>query len=279
MLSKKLDGRLGTLDAEGRQLVDSLTAAKDGILQNYEGLRYAAVVRTISALADEANRYVEQKQPWATIKTDPEGTRATLTAVLNAVRILAIYLKPVLPVFAGKVETFLNVGTLGFADIDTKLENHTIGKFERLFERIDEEQVNTMIEESKESQAAQPPAAAEGSEEAVEAFKPECTIDDFAKVDLRIAKVVKAERVEGADKLLRLILDVGTVEKTVMAGIAMAYQPEDLVGRLVVFLANLKPRQMRFGLSEGMILASGTGGKDIFMLSVDEGAKPGQQIR
>jgi methionyl-tRNA synthetase len=118
------------------------------------------------------------------------------------------------------------------------------------------------------------PALAEG----VEPFKPECTIDDFAKIDLRVAKVVSAERVTGADKLLRLVLDVGGVQKNVMAGIAMAYKPEDLVGKMVVFFANLKPRQMKFGLSEGMILAAGSGGTDISMLSVDPGAKPGQKI-
>jgi len=285
MLTKKLEGRLGTLDAEGRQLVETLAAARDNIGAAYEGLRYAAAVRAISALADEANRYVEQKQPWATIKTDPEGTRATLTATLNAVKILAIYLKPILPKFAEKVEKFLNVGELHFADVGSVLENHTINKFERLFERMDEEQVTAMIEESKEGQAApQPEPAAEPAEateetkETAEPFKPECTIDDFAKIDLRIAKVVTAERVEGADRLLRFVLDVGGIQKTVMAGIATAYQPEDLVGRLVVYVANLKPRKMRFGLSEGMILASGPGGTDIHMLSVDEGATPGQDV-
>jgi methionyl-tRNA synthetase len=277
MLTKKLEGRLGTLDAEGGRLVEALAAARDRICAAYEGLNYATAVRTISALADEANRYVEQKQPWTTIKTDPESTRATLTATLNAVRILTIYLKPILPEFARKVETFLNVGELHFADVDDTLENHTINAFERLFERIDEEQVNAMIEESKEGQAPQPTPPVEANE-AAEPFKAECTIDDFAKIDLRVAKVVKAERVEGADKLLRFVLDVGTVEKTVMAAVATAYQPEDLVGKLVVFFANLKPRKMRFGLSEGMILAAGTGGTDIYMLSVDSGAKPGQQI-
>jgi len=133
--------------------------------------------------------------------------------------------------------------------------------------------VNAMLEESKETQAPQPAAT-----EPVEPFKPECTIDDFAKIDLRIAKVLKAESVEGADRLLRLILDVGGPEKTVFAAIATAYKPEDLTGKTVVFFANLKPRQMRFGLSEGMILAAGPGGKDIFMLSADTGAKPGQEI-
>jgi len=273
MLTKKLDSRLGQLDEQGRELVGKLVAARDQITDDYENLRFASVVRTITALADEANRYVEQNQPWVTVRTDPERTRTTLTAVMNAVRILTIYLKPILPKYAEKVERFLNVQSLTFAYIEIVLENCTINSFERLVERIDEEQVNAMIEESKESQGQMPAEAV-----AAEPLKPECTIDDFAKIDLRIAMVVTAEPVEGADKLLRLVLDVGGLQKTVLAGIATAYKPQDLVGRLVVYFANLKPRQMRFGLSEGMILAAGTGGKEIFMLSADSGAQPGQTI-
>jgi methionyl-tRNA synthetase len=274
MLTRRLDSKLGRLDEQGKELIDKLIAAKDRIIEDYENLRYAAVVRSITNLADEANRYVEKNQPWTTIKTDLEQTRATLTAVINAVRILAIYLKPIVPKYAEKVQRFLNVGTLHLANIDPVLEDHNINNFERLFERIDEEQVNAMVEESKETQVPQPAMA-----ESAAPFKPECTIDDFAKMDLRIAKVLKAESVEGADKLLRLVLDVGGPQKTVMAAIATAYKPEDLNGKIVVFFANLKPRQMKFGLSEGMILASGTGGKDIFMLTADTGAKPGQQVR
>lgn len=289
MLTKQFGGRLGTLDAEGRQLVAKLVAAKDQIVRDYEGLNYATVVRTISAMADDANRYVEQKQPWTTAKTDPARTQTTLTAILNAMKVLTIYLKPIVPKFAEKIERFLKTGPLGFADVERTLENHEIGTFERLFERIDEEQVNAMIDQSKEGQtpkpaapqpapAAVPAAAAQPAPAPQGDFKPEVTIDDFAKLDLRIARVVSAERVQGADKLLRLVLDVGTVQKTVMAGIALAYQPENLVGRLVVFFANLKPRQMKFGLSEGMILACGPGGKDVFMLNVDQGAVPGQKV-
>jgi methionyl-tRNA synthetase len=274
MLAKKLDSQLGRLDKQGRELIDKLTSAKEHIIEDYENLRYSAAVRSIVALADEANRYIEVNQPWVTVKSDLEKTRTTLTAVINAVRILTIYLKPILPKYAEKVQRFLNVETMDFADLDTVLENHKINNFERLFERIEEEQVNAMMEESKETQSPQPMAT-----EPAEPFKPECTIEDFAKIDLRIAKVIKAEKVEGADKLLRLVLDAGGTEKTVMAAIATAYKPEDLNGKIVVFFANLKPRQMKFGLSEGMILASGTGGKDIFMLTADPGAKPGQIIR
>jgi methionyl-tRNA synthetase len=272
MLTKKLDSRLGQLDEKGAQLISKLAAAKDQIIRDYEGLNYASVVRTIIALADDANRYVERNQPWVTVKTDLEKTRTTLTAVINAVRILTIYLKPILPKYAEKVEKFLNVDKLSFADVETVLANHNINEFERLIERIDEKQVNAMIEESKETQDSEPAAAP------VEPIKPECTIEDFAKIDLRIAKVIKAEAVEGADKLLRLDLDVGGLRKSVLAAIARMYKPDQLNGKIVVCLANLKPRKMRFGLSEGMILAADAGGKDVFMLSVDAGAKPGQKV-
>jgi len=273
MLAKKLDSQLGQLDQQGKDLINALSAAKDQIIEDYENLRFSSVVRTITALADEANRYVEQNQPWVTIKTDLEKTRTILTCIINAVRILAIYLKPVLPKYAEKVERFLNIDNLCFADTGKLLENHKINDFKRLFERIDETQVNAMVEESKETQSPQPAATGPA-----EPFKPECTIEDFAKIDLRIAKVIKSEPVEGADKLLRLDLDVGGVTKAVLAAIATAYKPEELTGKIVVYFANLKPRQMRFGLSEGMILAAGTGGKDIFMLTADPGAKLGQKV-
>jgi len=277
MLTGKLDGRLGQSDAQGAELIEKLVGAKEQIIRNYEGLDYAAAVRAISALADEANRYVEQNQPWVTIKTEPEKTRKVLTAVINAVRVLTIYLKPILPKYARKVEQFLNVEKLDFADVEAVLENHKINSFERLFERIDRKQVDTMIEESRDTGAPKP--AESPPEQTAEAFKPECTIDDFAKIDLRIAKVVKAERIQGADRLLLLQLDVGNTTRTVLAAIATAYKPEELAGRIVVYFANLKPRKMKFGTSEGMILASGAGGKDIFMLTADAGAEPGQRVQ
>jgi methionyl-tRNA synthetase len=272
MLTRHLQARLGQLDGQGAALIDRLTAAKDQIVRDYETLNFAAVVRTITALADDANRYVEQNQPWVTVKTELEKTRTTLTAVINAVRILTIYLKPILPQYAEKVEQFLNVNKLSFADTEAVLQTHTINEFERLVERIDIKQVNAMMDESKEAQSSEPAGAPS------EPLKPECTIEDFERIDLRIAKVAKAEPVEGADKLLRLHLDVGGLEKTVLAAIAQAYKPHDLLGKTVIYLANLRPRKMRFGLSEGMILAAGTGGKDIFMLSADPGARPGQRV-
>ncbi len=278
MLTKKLGGQLSRLDDRGAELIKKLTAAKAQIMEDYENLKFASVVRTIVALADEANRYVEQNQPWMTLKTDLEKTRTTLTAVINAVRILTIYLKPILPKYAQKIEEFLNVDELKFDDVEALLQDHNINAFERLVERIDTKQVDAMIEESKEGQGPEPTEPEETEAVVTEPIKPECTIEDFGKIDLRIAKVIKAEPVEGADKLLRLQLNVGSLQRSVFAAIAQAYQPDQLTGKTVVFLANLKPRKMRFGLSEGMILASGTGGKDIFMLSADPGAKPGQKV-
>jgi len=273
MLTKHFGGQLGQLDGKGLLLIQSLGVSESEITWGYENLKYASVVRLISALADTVNGYIEVNQPWITIRDDRQRAHATLTAAINAMRILTIYLKPILPKFAEKIERLLNINKLTFVDIGNVLEDHRINDFERLAERVDEKQVKAMIEESKDAQGAQ-----ESSAKPADPIKPECTIDDFAKIDLRIAKVKTAEKVEGADKLLKLVLDVGGIEKTVMAGIATAYEPESLKDKIVVYLANLKPRQMKFGLSEGMILASGTGGKDIFMLTADPGAIPGQSI-
>jgi methionyl-tRNA synthetase len=159
--------------------------------------------------------------------------------------------------------------------LDRTLENHQINKFKHLFQRVDEKQVQTMIEASKEGQ----PAPEQPTETPEPTFKEECVIDDFVKIDLRVAVVKEAGAVEGADKLLSLKLDVGGVERNVLAGIALAYKPEDLVGRKVVYFANLKPRKMRFGVSEGMVLAAGPGGKDVFLLKPDDGAQAGDEVR
>jgi len=286
MLTGKLNGRLGSLDTAGKDLLASLAAAKQDIIADYEQLNYASVVRRVTAMADVCNKYTEDNQPWVVVKTDPERARITLTTILNAVRILTIYLKPVLHAFADKIERFLDILAQTFADVEMTLEDRPIKNFIRLVERVDKEKVDAMIEQSKpaEQPAAGPAPAAEEQKPALpagwdEPLAPECTIEDFAKVDLRIARVLKASAVEGADKLLSLELDLGgDVIRHVFAGIAKAYKPEDLVGRLVVCVANLKPRKMRFGLSEGMVCASGPGGSEVFLLSVDSGGKPGQRI-
>lgn len=273
MLVKKLDARLGEIGENGKDLVKEMLDARDGIIESYESLNYASAVRKVNALADKANRYIEQQQPWVTVKEDTDATRQTLTAAVNAVKILTTYLKPVLPDFAGKVEKIFAADKFTFENVDNLLENCKVNKFERLIERIDRKKVNAMLEESKENQTQQ----AESQKDLPD-FEPECSIDDFAKLDLRAAKVIAAEPVEGADKLLRLELDIGVAKKTVLAGIAKAYKPEQLEGRMVICLANLKPRKMKFGTSEGMVLAAGEGGKDVSLLTIDEDAAPGQRI-
>jgi methionyl-tRNA synthetase len=283
MITKKLGGRVGRIDEAGRRLLSALQAAKDSIVADYESLNYSAAVRTIVALADECNQYVDNHKPWSTIDADPEGTRTVLTTVVNAVRYLTVYLKPILPGFAAKVETCLEVPPLTIADIAKVFEDRAIRPFERLAERVDKDKVAVMVEESKEqSQPATTtpavPAAAPVVPQLAEPLEPVCTIEDFTKVDLRIARIAKAEAVEGADKLLKLELDLGALTKQVFAGIAKAYTPEQLVGRLVVCVANLQPRKMRFGVSDGMVLASGPGGKDVFLLAADSGAQPGQRV-
>ena len=174
------------------------------------------------------------------------------------------------------MERFLNVPPLTFADTKTILENHTINDYERLIERIEKEKVEAMIEDSKPQTTA--PVAEPVKPALDEPLAEECTMDDFMKVDLRVAKVLKASAVEGADKLLSLELDLGSITRHVFAGISKAYKPEDLVGRLVVCVANLKPRKMKFGLSEGMVCAAGPGGPEVFVISPDTGAKPGQRV-
>jgi methionyl-tRNA synthetase len=282
MLTNKLGGKLGRIDEGGRELLHALVAAKRQIIADYERLDTASVIRTVAAMADVWNKYTEDNQPWSVIKTDPERTRVILTTILNAARILTIYLKPVLPAFAEKIEAFLDIKPQTFADVETMLEDRPIKQFIRLVERIEKEKVDAMIEESKPAETPAVPVQEQQPQTPVleEPLAPECTIEDFAKVDLRIARVMKASAVEGADKLLSLELDLGCgIIRHVFAGIAKVYKPEDLPGRLVVCVANLKPRKMRFGLSEGMICASSNPSEPgIFLLAVDSGGKPGQRV-
>jgi len=207
------------------------------------------------------------------------------STAINLYRLLVLYLKPVLPTLAEKSEAFLNIEALSWNDKDTLLTSHQINKFKPLMTRIEQEKIDAMIAESKaESQSNVTPAKATAAESvnnaSQEAIADEIEFNDFSKVDLRVARIVKAQSVEKADKLLQLTLDIGE-EKTrnVFAGIKSAYQAEELEGRLTVMVANLKPRKMRFGISEGMVLAAGPGGKEIWILNPDEGAKPGMRIQ
>jgi methionyl-tRNA synthetase len=279
----KQGGKLAS-HAGNKALLDEVQAAADGIAAHYEAREFGKATREIMALADKANQYIADAAPWALAKQ--AGNEAKVLEVctdgLNLFRLLMLYLKPVLPALARDAEEFLGIAPLAWSDARHLLLNHDINAFRPLMQRIDLAQVAKMVEASKEGLEAAPPAPATAKATAADAdaIAPVIGIDDFAKLDLRIARIAAAEQVQGADKLLKLTLDLGHETRTVFAGIRSAYgDPELLVGRLTVMVANLAPRKMKFGVSEGMVLAAGPGGSDIFLLSPDEGAKPGMRVK
>jgi methionyl-tRNA synthetase len=221
-------------------------------------------------------------KPWVLAKEagKEDEVQAICSMGINLFRVLIAYLKPVLPRTAEQAEAFLNIEPLQWSDIATPLLGHQINKFKPLMTRIEQDKLDAIVSDSKEAMAAeQKPKAKTEQAKDIDPIADEIQFDDFAKIDLRIAKIVNAEHVEGADKLLKLTLDIGLDEKQVFAGIKSAYAPEDLVGKLTVMVANLRPRKMRFGLSEGMVLAAGPGGKDLFILNPDDGAQPGMRVK
>ncbi|MDB4802845.1 methionine--tRNA ligase, partial [bacterium] len=262
--------------------------ASERLAQLYENCEYSSAIREIMVLADRANQYIEGQEPWVVLKDESRADelKDICTVGLNLFRQVIIYLAPVLPGVKLKTEDLLNSKIDNWNDAQTPLLGVTIGKFQHMMKRVDEKKVQLMVEESKdESAAAQTAEAAPTFNDGPEALEKEpmteehCTIEDFMKVDMRVARIVEAGHVEGADKLLQLKLSLGGDEtRNVFAGIKSVYDPEELVGRLVVCCANLKPRKMRFGISEGMVLACGPGGKEIFLLNPDEGAKPGMRV-
>ncbi len=260
------------------------TAAR--VAEAYEKREYGKAMREIMALADRLNQYIDEQQPWVRIKDESQqaSVQDTCSIGLNGFRQLVILLKPVLPRLAAEAEAFLNLPEQQWRDLETPLLDHEINKFKPLMTRIERDRIDAMIEASKEANAQEPKAAGPASDEPapdtdIEPIAEEIRFEDFAKLDLRVARIVKAEAVEKADKLLRLTLDIGLEQRNVFAGIKSAYRPEELEGRLTVMVANLAPRKMRFGVSEGMVLAAGPGGKDIYLLSPDEGATPGMRVK
>jgi methionyl-tRNA synthetase len=252
-------------------LLNSLTGSGDQIAKYYESREFAKAMREIMALADKSNQYVEQHKPWILAKEDTEQAVAVCTQALNLYRVLMIYLKPVIPEIVAASEEFLNVAPLSWSDLDQPLLNHSINPYQPLLQRVETDAVNAMVTASMPT--TEPPATpiAEGPAE--------INIDEFLAVDLRVAKIVDAQFVDGADKLLQLTLDMGNETRQVFSGIRSAYAPTDLVGRLTIAVANLKPRKMRFGVSEGMVLAASGDGPGIFLLSPDSGATPGMRVR
>ena len=280
-ITKKFDGTLSSDNVEG-ELIAEFAAARQSIADHYEAREYGRAVRLIMALADKANQYIDAQAPWVLIKDENTAKQAhdVCSVGINLFRILMTYLSPILPGMAAKVSSFLN-DDLAWDKVDTVLVDHKINKFKALMQRVDMDKVNTMLEQSKESlapAAATPAPDANNGEIDKDPIADEIEFDDFAKVDLRIAKIANAEHVEGADKLLKLTLDLGGPQRQVFAGIKSAYAPEQLIGKHTVMVANLKPRKMRFGLSEGMVLAAGPGKEDIYILEPHDGAKPGMRV-
>ena len=256
-----------------QQFVD----AGDTIANYYENRDYSKAMREIMALADAANEYIATQEPWKLAKQAgaEAQTQAVCTLGINMFRALLTYLKPVLPALTRDAEQFLGE-TLGWTGPVSFRTGEKINEFKPLLTRVEKDKVDAMIDASKEALAAAAPAAK--AEANVEPIAAEIEFGDFAKVDLRIALIANAEHVEGSDKLLRLTLDLGGETRNVFSGIKSAYAPKDLVGKLTVVVANLKPRKMKFGMSEGMVLAAGPGDKEIYLLEPHSGAKPGQRV-
>jgi len=281
-ITKKFDNQLSA-ELPEPELYNNIVAAGEQIAEHYENREYNKAVREIMAQADRANVYIDENKPWVLIKEEgrEDEVQKICSQGLNMFRLLMTYLKPILPVTAEKSEAFLNT-ELNWANISQPLLSHAINKFKPLLTRIEKEQIEAMTHDSLENQAIENMQAKEETVTGPLANDPiadEISFDDFAKIDLRIAKIVKAEHVDGADKLLQLTLDLGGDTRNVFAGIKSAYNPEDLEGKLTVMVANLAPRKMRFGLSEGMVLAAGPGGKDLFILNPDEGAVAGMKVK
>jgi methionyl-tRNA synthetase len=276
-LSKRFGGQLSAdVGVEGRVLLDGLRAHGASIAELYEEREYGKALREIMLLADRVNEYVDQHKPWDLAKL--QGQDAALhdvcTVCIEAFRVLTVYLKPVLPALAAQVERFLQIEPLQWADAQRSLGHHTISPYQHLMQRADAAQVDKLFD------APEAPKVVPGGED----IAPTIGIDDFTKIDLRIAKIVKAEHVEGSDKLLRLTLDVGEGRtRNVFSGIKSAYKPEDLTGKFTVMVANLAPRKMKFGVSEGMVLAASHADEKahpgLYVLEPWPGAVPGLRVR
>jgi methionyl-tRNA synthetase len=276
-ISKRFAGVLAGQCSEPA-LFQEFIDANAHIADCYETREFGKAMREIMALADKANQYIDEKKPWLIAKED--GKDAQLHEVcsmgLNLFRLLAVYLKPVIPVLAANAESFLNIGSQAWPNEAKPLVSHAIDEFKPLMTRVEADKIAAIIDASKENlektAAAPKTKTAEPIAETIE-------FDDFAKIDLRIARIIKAAHVEGAEKLLQLTVDIGDETRNIFAGIKSAYAPEDLEGKLTVVVANLAPRKMRFGVSEGMVLAAGPGGKELWVLSPDDGAQPGMRVK
>jgi len=280
---KKFDGEMASEISEP-ELIAEFIAAESEIASHFENRDFSKAIRVIMALADKANQYIADKEPWQLVK-DPANSnevQQVCSLGINLFKILMTYLKPIVPELAQQVEAFLN-HELTWQGVSQPLTSHKINKFKAMMQRVDMDKVNAMVEDSKDNLLATPtaqvPVLDPNSPLAKDPISDTISFEDFAKIDLRIVKIAKAEHVKGADKLLRLELDLGGESRQVFAGIKSAYQPEQLEGKLTVMVANLAPRKMRFGMSEGMVLAAGPGGEELWILNPEEGAQPGMRVK
>ncbi|MCG9963564.1 methionine--tRNA ligase [Shewanella cutis] len=277
-ITKRFDGKLAKI--ADTTLTEAFLAKQEQIAEFYETREYGKAMREIMALADIANGFVADAAPWQLVKQDDqqEAAHQVCSIALNLFRILVTYLKPVLPRLAQDVEAFFQQ-TLTWDALSQDMAGHEIAPFKAMMQRVELDKVEAMVADSKENlQATTEPEAPKGPL-ATDPISDTINYEDFAKIDLRIARIVKAEHVAEADKLLKLQLDIGGETRQVFAGIKSAYSPEDLEGKLTVMVANLAPRKMRFGMSEGMVLAAGPGGSDLWILEPHEGAQPGMRVK
>jgi methionyl-tRNA synthetase len=292
-IAKRFDGKLAAPDAAADGLRQHFQSKESWarIGQLYDERDFGKALREIGELLDRVNQYIDAAKPWELAKVEAERERlhSVCSAGINFFWYLTVLLAPVLPETAKKVQSFLRLSDAQFrwGQHQALPAGHAIGNYEHLMTRVDVKQLDALFDTGAAAEPAEPakpraaPAVAATQENKTQSKAQsvsEITVDDFAKLDLRIAKVLAAEAVEGSDKLLKLTLDLGTGQRTVFSGIRSAYSPEQLVGRLTVVVANLKPRKMRFGTSEGMVLSAGPGGKEIFLVSPDSGAQPGMQV-
>jgi methionyl-tRNA synthetase len=282
-ISKRFENTLSTNCSEPA-LFQEFINTNETIAEFYEAREFGKAMREIMALADKANQYIDEKKPWLIAKQ--EGNEAELHDVcsmgINLFRLLASFLKPVIPALATEVEIFLNINPQVWPVITQPLLNHVINDFKPLMTRVEADKIAAIIDASKENLEKTPDQQTQIRDVKEINFEPVAKpieFDDFAKLDLRIAKIIKANHIDGSDKLLQLTVDIGDETRNIFAGIKSAYAPEDLEGKLTLVIANLAPRKMRFGTSEGMVLAAGPGGKDIWILRPDEGATAGMRVK
>lgn len=302
MLKKKMDGIMSEPDADGQKLIDQGQITLREVQKHYEDREFTKAITDLRTLADEANKYFDEKAPWKTLESDPAGTKQVLTTTLNLFRQITIGLAPVLPSYAEKVARLLGEKAEPLAagessyrwdHVNQTLAHRPIGDYEHLAVRIDPDKIKAMVEETKRVNAEIQKMRDQAKTKKVESAKMDSKkddrnaattdlidIEDFLKIDLRVGRILQAEEIPEANKLLRLKVDIGQPEpRQIIAGIKSAYKAEDLVNRHVLVVANLKPRQMKFGVSEGMVLAAGDGGSDLYVLSPDAGAKTGGRVK